>query len=260
MKRRSSIAVLAAGLLVIALARLTTSVGSPPLFDGVVVQDTYRYLEPGPGQAGAPTSFLKTVPVPQSPGLLFAAATSESPPQAQLIAPEGSFAVPPGAVSLNVSIEPVSSSVTPAFGRLSGNVYRFAVTDSTGAPVRVSSDAVPSLVLRAPDGTATATIDRLEGTTWQQLPTEPAGQPGIFLTNITELGDFSLIEPKQSLLGLDPTLLIIGGGTAVVSALIIGAVLYRSRRPQLARSPTPSRGKPVASKRRRGGPRRGRRR
>ena len=95
MKHRPAIAALAAGLSIIAVVRLATSVGSPPLYDGVVVQDTYRYLEPGPGQAGAPTSFQKSVTVPQAAGLLFAAATGESPPQAQLIAPEGSFAVPP---------------------------------------------------------------------------------------------------------------------------------------------------------------------
>ena len=163
-------------------------------------------------------------------------------------------------MSLNVSIEPVTSAVTPASGRLSGNVYRFAVTDTSGSPVQISARTFPSLVLRAPDGTSTATIARLDGTTWQQLPTEPAGQPGIYLTNVSALGDFALIEPEGTVFGLDPTLLLLGAGTAIVSAAIVGAVLYRSRRSRLASSSTAARGKPVASKRRRGGPRRGRRR
>ena len=70
----------------------------------------------------------------------------------------------------------------------------------------VSSGTVPSLILRAPDSTATATIARLVGATWQALPTVAAGQPGIYLTNVDALGDFALIEPVTSLLGLDPTL------------------------------------------------------
>ena len=46
--RSPAIAALAAGLSVMALARVATSVGSPPLYDGVVVQEAYRYLEPAP--------------------------------------------------------------------------------------------------------------------------------------------------------------------------------------------------------------------
>ncbi len=97
MNRRAAVVSLGAGLGLIALAQLAAPFGSPPLYDGVVVQEPYRYLSPGPGQLGSPTSYRSTLPVTGIASPVFVAATTESPPQAQLIAESGAFVLPPGA-------------------------------------------------------------------------------------------------------------------------------------------------------------------
>ncbi|HTG41391.1 MAG TPA: hypothetical protein VK697_07230, partial [Methylomirabilota bacterium] len=193
MRRRAAVPSLLGGLAVIVVSQLAAPLGSPPLYDGVVVQDPYRYVVPGPGQEGSPTSFLTPLPVDGTTSPRFIAATSESPPQAELIAPPGAFVTGAGVTTLAVSIDPIEAPAPPSTGTIAGNVYRFAVADQTGVDLAVTQGTVPTLILRAPDGVVDATIARNSGGAWQELPTQPAGQPGIFLTNVSELGDFALI-------------------------------------------------------------------
>src|SRR5439155_670744 len=78
-----------------------------PLYDGVVVAEPYRYLHPTGGQAGDPTSATDEKPVSGNQSPFFAAATEESPPQAQLVAMDDAFQLNPGSTHLNVSITAV---------------------------------------------------------------------------------------------------------------------------------------------------------
>ena len=232
MRGRAAALTLAAGLVVIVVADFAAPPGSPPLYDGVVVQDPYRYFAPGQGQPGRPTSFRASPAVEGMTSPQFVAATTEIPPQAQLIVAPGAFVIRPGVTSLTVSIEPTAAAVAPRDGRIAGNVYRFAVSDLSGAALDLSRDTLPTLILRAPDGVSTATIARFSGATWHELPTLAGGQPGIFIANVTELGDFALIEPARGPFGLDASLLIGAGITALLSVVVLGLFIARRKRRQ----------------------------
>ncbi len=246
------------GLALVVVAQLMAPLGSPPLYDGVVVGEPYRYLAPGPGQVGSPTSFSSQLQVAGTTSPQIVAATTESPPQAQLIAAPGAFVIPTGVDSLDVSVQPVAAQATPSDGPIAGNVYRFAVSDSTGTPLRINAETWPTVVLRAPDGVIAATIGYYVGPGWQELPTEPSGQPGIYLTNATALGDFALIAaPNPGLLGLDPRLVAAGVVLAVLSALAIGYLQASDRRRPITSGGASPQGPPRSPKRRRARRRRG---
>lgn len=257
MSRRAAAITLAAGLGVIAIAQLTSPLGSPPLYDGVVPQEPYRYLVPGANQAGSPTSYHGSQPVTGTTSPAFVAATTESPPQAQLIAEFDSFVLPAGVTSLTVSIEPVATTESPPGGAITGNVYRVSVTDQSGGPLSIDPATPPTVSLRAPDGVSSATISQSVDGTWHDLSTGQGGQPGIFLANVTDLGDFTTVEQDQGPGGLDSTIVILGLATTVLSVVLLGGVLVwsRSRRSHAVVPVPPVRPRP--SKRRQRGRRRG---
>jgi hypothetical protein len=191
-RRRASLALgLGAGLAL--AAQLLGPVGVP-LYDGVTVNEPYRYLEPAQGQPGQPMTYQA------SPGLdaggtsrSFAAATTENPPQAQLIALPGTFIAPPGASSMEVAINAIPAEVQPTSGSIAGNVYRFAVTDAAGNPFALAADAQPTLTLRGPDGVTDAVIGHLTAAGWQALTTEHGGGLGLFTVVPRELGDYAVL-------------------------------------------------------------------
>jgi hypothetical protein len=253
--RRAAIATLAAGLGLMITAQLAAPLGSPPLYDGVIVQEPYRYLLPGQNQIGSPTSYQGSVPVTGTTSPEFVAATTESPPQAQLIAQSGSFVLPAGVTSLEASVEPVAAPIVLPNGTVVGNVYRISVADQSGAGLTIGHANIPTLSMRAPTGVSVATIAQFVGGAWREVPTESAGQPGIFLANVTELGDFALIEQGGSPGGLDSSILVIGVVITVLSAVVLAAIVLwrRSRETKVPAVPPPL-SRP--SKRRRGGGRR----
>jgi hypothetical protein len=253
MRGRAAVLSLLAGLVVVAGSQLSAPLGSPPLFDGVVVQEPYRYLAPEPSQAGSPTSVTSSFRVEGTTAPVFAVATKESPPQAQLIVPRGVFVLSPSVTSLSVSIRPVAAPALPSSGTIAGNVYRFSAVDQSGAPLAIGQVKKPTLLLRAPDGVFSATIAHFADGRWQELSTLPGGQPGTFLTNIAELGDFGLIVVQAAgPFGLDPPLLIGAIAVALLSVLALGAFMSRRDRPRTP--PSPSRpGRPMRSRPRRGG-------
>jgi hypothetical protein len=230
-RRRAALTSLGAGLLVVAAARLTIPLDAPPLYDGVIVQDPYRYLAPESGQAGSPSSFRATENVTGPTSPQFVGATSENPPQAQLIAPAGAFDLTPGTTSLAVSIEPVAPAATPSGDTIAGNVYRFTVRDLSGAVPALSAENHPTLILRAPQALFTATIGHRAGGAWQRLPTDTAGQPGMFSTNVSELGDFAVLAaPSQGPIGLNPVVVAVAAMVAGVSAVGLLVLLLRGQR------------------------------
>ena len=186
---RLGAAVLLAGIGVILVAQLSRSSLTAPLFDGVLVEDPYLFVAPPTGAAGDPQPVEVTDPVANGLVPLIAVATSEVPPQAQIIAQEDAFEVPGAATSVIVSIMPVA----PSDQLVAGNVYRFAVTDQGGTPLSIRSSALVTVVLRAPQPGNEMAIARLGDAGWVVLPTNHGGMPDLFAANITELGDYAVV-------------------------------------------------------------------
>jgi LPXTG-motif cell wall-anchored protein len=248
--RATFLLVVGAGLALAAQAAAPVGV---PLYDGVVIQEPYRYLEPGSGQDGTPTSASLQTEAAGQDGLSkpFVAATQEYPPQAQLIAAAGAFVAPPGA-QLVVRIEPVRPTSLPVGSRLAGNVYRIAVMDAAGSAVAINPQHPPTVSLRAPVEVTTAKLVRATGDGWQVLPTEHGGLFGLFASEVTELGEFALITPDT---GPDLLPVVVGLGAAVALAGVAGFLVLRRRR-AMAPPPEPSRrqGAPTRRPARRGRP------
>lgn len=177
----------------VALAVQLASPNRAPLYDGVPITEPYRYLDPASGQAGDPTSFASTPGLDNGASRAFVAATTEQPPQAQLIALTGALVVPAGATAMNVSIDAVEPEQPPDAGSIVGNVYRFLVVDDDGNEFTIAAGAQPTLTLRAPENVNAAVIGHLGADGWVVLPTEHGGGVGIFQAIPTELGDYALL-------------------------------------------------------------------
>ncbi len=211
-----------------------------PLYDGVVIQEPYRFLEPIGDQTGDPGSFSNTLPVDDRGSPVIVAPTTEQPPQAQLIAQRDAFLVPDGVTSITVSITPVGPAAPPPAGStIAGNVYRFSVTDDSGTLLAPKPcDGCRSLVLRAPDGTENAAIMHLADGTWESVATVHAGTVAMYQANPAVLGDFAVVagpggSPGD---GVDVTLLVLGGGIALVFVAFVGLMFLRARPTSLAPS------------------------
>ena len=191
--RRIAFASLAIGTTVILLAGRISPIAAPPLFDGVVTIDPYRWLHPPAGQAGNPQPGSATVKLENSGSPLVAVATPEQPPQAQIFAPPGGLTLPAATTSLQVSITPVDPVIVPSDGRIAGNVYRIVVANQAGAPVSAPAAARVSVVLRGPSDVADATVERFAGGAWQPLKTDAAGFGSSFVAVVTAFGDFALV-------------------------------------------------------------------
>lgn len=196
-----------------------------PLYDGVVVQEPYRYLHPVGDQVNDPTSFSSAPTVIGNESPRFAAATLESPPQAQLIAQVDAFELPPGATSLRVSITPIEPPSTPPGGTIAGNAYRFSVTDQAGnrAVVKPCQGCL-SLTLRAPEGIDNAVLKQFADGAWTTV--ETLHSLAMYQTNPTALGDYAVVSTGAP--GDDPVPVL--GGTVLALLLIAGVFFYLRRR------------------------------
>jgi hypothetical protein len=183
-------ALLALGFGWMGLSQLLAGGPTAPLFDGLVVEDPYRFVEPPPGGATDPFSASAIDPVDNGSAPLVAIATDETPPQAQLIAQADAFVIVTGTTSIAVSIEPLA----PTDPRVAGNVYRFGVTDQAGAALAIVPDALVTIVLRAPQPDPGAVLGHLEGGQWVPLPTDHGGLPDLLAANVGQLGDFAVLR------------------------------------------------------------------
>jgi hypothetical protein len=232
-RRRSAALTLGFGAALALAAQIAAPVGVP-LYDGVVVQEPYRYLVPASGQAGNPTTYAADKPVSNGAAPAFVASTKENPPQAQLIALPGAFVAGASATTLKISIQPVPAPATvPASGSIVGNVYRFSVTDQSGAvvPIAAGADHRPTMTLRGPDGVTDASIARLTASGWQILDTQQGGALALFSTNPTELGDFAVVVAANA----GPSLPVIVGAVLAI-AVPIAFVAFLLVRRQRART------------------------
>jgi hypothetical protein len=171
---------------------------SLPLYDGVVVVEPYRYLQPTSGQRGDPTSASLDLALAGAPPPPIEAATTESPPQAQLIAGPDSLVPPTGSQSLKVSIRAVPPPGAPSSGEIEGNVYAFELTTDVSGAVTVDAGQLVSIVLRAPSGSPAATIERYANGVWEPLATEAAGLPDMYIANVTAFGEMALVSGKHA--------------------------------------------------------------
>jgi hypothetical protein len=194
--RVAALATLGLGLLVAVSAQLAAPFPGPPLYDGVVPLEAYRWLTPPPGQHGGAEGASTTVPVVGNRNPLVTIATPELTPQAQLFAAPGGLILPPGTTSLSVSITPIPAAAQPSEGHIAGNVYRISVTTQAGTPVTALASADVSVVLRSPDETMTeASVGRLQDGSWQPQPTDPVGLGASFVAIVTQFGDMAVLAP-----------------------------------------------------------------
>jgi hypothetical protein len=224
------VAALGLGGLLALFAQLASPVAMP-LYDGVVVQEPYRYLNPASGQVGAPTSFSVEKPVQGGVSAAFVAATKENPPQAQLIALPGAFTVTTAMTTMRISIEPVPPPTTGGVSSaVAGNVYRFAVTDQAGIPLPIAQGGPnpPTITLRGPDGVTVGTIALVSASGSVLLPTEHGGALAIFSTNPPALGDFAIVAAAP---GSAPNIgLIVGAILAVAVPVAVVVFLFTQQR------------------------------
>jgi hypothetical protein len=236
---------------------VAVQVGMPvgvPLYDGVGVLEPYRYLHPASGQSGFPTSFTSSTPVEGDKSPQIAAATTESPPQAQLIANEDAFQLPVGATAVKTSITPVDPVSSAAAGSIAGNAYRIAVTDQDDHPLTTKPcDTCRSLVLRAPEDVTDGSIAFFDGKAWVPVNSLHAGIGSMIQTNLNAAGDYAVLTGAGGGGGLD--LLVFGGiALALFFAAVAGLFWYRRRPPPVPVARLgPGRGR-IPSKRK--GPRR----
>jgi hypothetical protein len=238
MSRRSVIGRVAvvAGLAGSLVAMRAGSVGSPPLYDGVVSADPYRWLTPAAGQLGGATGADSTLQVTAGASPAITVGTPEQPPQAQLIAGPGALELGLDTTGIVVSLTPVPVLTQPVGGEIAGNVYRISITTQTGASVGARADALVTLALRVPATFTTATIERLENGSWVALPTASSGFPGMFeTTGLTAFGDFALVgqpaNPSSPVtVLLDAALLLVVAGGLVLALGGSVAILISDRR------------------------------
>jgi hypothetical protein len=237
-RRRSGWLIVLAGFALALGLQLAAPVGVP-LYDGVVVIEPYRYLHPTGDQRGNPTSFNSEPKVDAGVSPVFAAATTESPPQAQLIAQRDAFVVPSGATTIRVSIAPIDPETAPTVGAIAGNAYGFRVTDADGNPLAPKPcDGCLSIVVRAPEGVDEAVVQQLVGGQWVTVQTLHAGIAAMYQTNPTSLGVFAVVAAAPQGGGVDITLIIAGLGIALIFAAFVGLIFIRARPP--AAYPTPA--------------------
>lgn len=233
--RRTAVVVLGLGGAIALLAQLASPV-AVPLYDGVQVQEPYRYLTPAAGQPGTPTSFSIDKPVQGGVSASFVASTKENPPQAQLIALPGAFVVTAATTTMKISIEPIPRPTTAGASAIAGNAYRFAVTDQAGIALPIAEGAnPPTITLRGPDGVTEGTIALLGAGGAVLLPTEHGGALAIFSTNPPALGDFAVLVAEAA--SAAPNIgLIVGAilAVAVPVALVVFLAVRRRRSRELA--------------------------
>jgi hypothetical protein len=230
-----------------------------PLYDGVAVQEPYRYLHPSGLQPGGPSSYAKSVAVAGGASPQIAAPTTESPPQAQLIVLTDALALPPGTTRLDVSITPVDPPAVAPGGQIAGNVYRFTISDQSGTPVVIKPcSGCVSLVIRAPENTGNARLQHFANGVWTDVETVHAGTAGMYATTPTVLGDYAVVtggavanggdggDGGERGLGLESYL--VAGGAAVILILLFVAALVARRRSDVA---PPPRARAIPSKRKR---------
>jgi len=191
--RRLAAGAVLLGLAGAALAQISGPPVARPLYDGVVVVDPYRWLDPPAGLEGGARGVRQTLPV-QGGG--FSVDTPENPPQAQIDADYSALSLPSGTKTLVVAITPVKAPpVAPGDGVLAGNVYELQVANQRGVAVPVASGSQVTVLFRGPSSLTDAKIELLSNGAWTAIETEPAGVPDMYTALVSEFGEYALVAP-----------------------------------------------------------------
>ncbi|MGZ6299395.1 MAG: hypothetical protein ACXWMN_02735, partial [Candidatus Limnocylindria bacterium] len=214
-----AVGVMGTGLVAIAATQMVAPIISP-LFDGVVVNDPYRYLSPPPGADGSPTSADTSVPIQGTVSPAFAAYTRETPPQAELLAHGGELQLDAEDTALRVMIDPIPPASGQSNPKIVGNIYRFVVTDQSGDGVSLLPRQTITLAMRSPAGLAAGgTISRFADGAWSPRVTQPSGLPDFVITNTDAFGDFAIIGKVTPVATDESPLLLVAA--LVASGLIL---------------------------------------
>ncbi|MGH2465341.1 MAG: hypothetical protein ACRDGI_07765 [Candidatus Limnocylindrales bacterium] len=229
---RAAAIALSTGVALIIATQLLAPVAAP-LFDALLVLGPYHYLAPAAGELGDPTSATITDPVANGASPGFNAATTETPPQAQLIASPDSIQLAPGSTTVTVTIEPVAPPAPSSVGEILTNVYRYSVTDQNGAVLEAKRGTLVTLVMRVPHATSDAVMAQFSDNSWNVIASSPSGTPGFFLATTGTFGDFALVAAPNNFAPLEISLLVlvVGGVLGAIGFL----VLRRQRRLAMAR-------------------------
>lgn len=192
--------VLVAGVVLLGAAWALAPAPSPPLYDGLAgPAQAYLYLQPPAGyhQTATPGSAGHDLPVSGGSSGAGFVNTTETPPQAQVLAADGTFSFPAGAKAITLSVTPVAppSPIPASLGTLAGNVYQVSATADVPGPVTVNSGKPITVVLRGPAGVGNAPMARLVtgSAAWQRATTVPLGSaPDMVVTNTDALGYFAI--------------------------------------------------------------------
>lgn len=180
---------------------------SPPLYDGLCVQDPYRLLDHSPPPASATMTY---------PGGSFPTAevlTSETPSQAQILMMAGTFS---STSPITVSITPESPPAPAPPGLVQdGNAYRITAT-SAGQDVQPQPQMPVTVVLRGTGASSALTMYVHSGGGWQPLRTFNLGCGSTFEAVSTKTGDFGLFRSAAGGSG--------GSGGGVPVAAIVGVL------------------------------------
>jgi len=196
--------VMAASALVVVFRFAPTG---PPIYDGLCIDEVYRYLGHRPAPAAASQAFPGGESQPAQ------IATSESPPQAEVLLMLGSVV---SRARFTVSVTPILAPPPPPSGqRFDGNAYRIVATSAGGGALQPSASAPATIVLRAATS-GSHTILRLDGTRWTALQSSLEGCGNEYLASSTRLGVFAISEGRAQ-----PN----GGFPAALVALLSVAVL-----------------------------------
>lgn len=224
---------LGVGGVLVATVRLVGPAWAPPLYDGILYEDPYRYLTPPPGERGHPEAVTATLRLRHGRAGAVSVATGENPPQAQISAASGAVAAPAGftgsTLTLTIKAVPPPSSSPPKGSRIEGNVYAIIAATPAGAAASVAPGAghEPTITLRGPPDATDAVLERFTGTGWARLETQGTNSPDIYMAPAPRLGDFALVgplhPPQSSLAGP-----IIGIVAAIV--LLVGGLVLTLRK------------------------------
>ena len=225
--RRLGLLAMVAGLGLALGAQVAQPVGVP-LYDGVVVEEPYRYLNPVGDQTGSPSDFSLNLAVTGGISPRFSAATAESPPQAQLVAQTGAFELLRSDGVLQISIAPIAPPATvPAGRRIVGNAYSFSVADEAGTELRPKPcPGCLSIHLRAPVDAGPASLMRFEAGAWVDVATNSGNIAGGYGANPSALGDYAVVEIIEA--GVDIRTLVLGGAAGFI-VLVAAAYVYTHR-------------------------------
>lgn len=206
------------GVVALAVLWRLLPAASPPIYDGVCVQDPYRLLDHSP----PPASATMTYPAGAFPTA--EVLTSETPAQAQILMMAGTFR---SSSPITVSITPESPPAPAPAGRVQdGNAYRITAT-AGGQNVQPEPQMPVTILLRGTGASSALTMDVRSGSGWQPLRTFNLGCGSTFEAVSTQTGDFALFRAGGggSAGGGFPVAALVG----VLALLVIAATLGLAR-------------------------------